>query len=276
VLTDAQRSELATSGTTRLSGLVDRPVAEEMVERMWRMLANRGVDRTDRATWPIGPPGNLQGLRQGGAFDRFGTPALHEVLDELLGAGAWHGDAHWGPSLITFPQPGPWVLPHKVWHFDLPGRGAPDRLDVARCFGFASDVDPEGGGTLVVEGSHELVRRMVASAREHDAGSSSDLRKRLARRHPWFNALLTEGGDRRAQFMDDGDEIDGVPVRVAELTGRAGDVTVMLPWTMHNLSMNCSDVPRVMVTQSFYGAHHEWYRGEGGSSDGLDRRLTPW
>ena len=78
--------------------------------------------------------------------------------------GARAADQAWGPALVTFPQPGPWTLPHKVWHVDLPGRGVPDTAGAVRLFGYASDVVTWGGATLVVEGSHELVRRMVAAA----------------------------------------------------------------------------------------------------------------
>jgi hypothetical protein len=39
---------------------------------------------------------------------------------------------------------------------------------------------------------------------------------------------------------------------VVELTAEAGDVVVMLPWTMHNLAMNCAATPRFMVTHSIY------------------------
>jgi len=59
--------------------------------------------------------------------------------------------------------------------------------------------------------------------------------------------------------MVDGDEIDGVRVRVAELTGEAGDVTVMLPWTMHNFSMNCSPEPRLMVTHTVLRNDQRFY-----------------
>jgi ectoine hydroxylase-related dioxygenase (phytanoyl-CoA dioxygenase family) len=45
-----------------------------------------------------------------------------------------------------------------------------------------------------------------------------------------------------------------VRVRVAELTGEAGDVVVMLPWTLHGLAMNCSPAPRFMVTHSLFAA----------------------
>lgn len=170
----------------------------------------------------------------------------------MLGAGAWRSTQPWGPALVTFPEPGPWTLPHKVWHFDLPGRGDPDRPAALRLFGYVSDVAPQGGGTVVVEGTHELVRRLVAAAPDHDAGESARLRRTLAARSPWFRALCREGGDRIHRFMTDGDEVDGVRVRVTELTGRAGDVVAMLPWTMHNLAMNCRPDPRFMVTHSIF------------------------
>ena len=59
-----------------------------------------------------------------------------------------------------------------------------------------------------------------------------------------------EPAERVRRFMVDGDEIDGVRVRVAELTAGAGDVVAMLPWTLHNFSMNCAAVPRFMVTHT--------------------------
>ena len=52
-------------------------------------------------------------------------------------------------------------------------------VQAVRLFGYASDVVSGAGATLVVEGSHELVRRMVAAAPGHDAGGSAVLRKKL-------------------------------------------------------------------------------------------------
>jgi hypothetical protein len=89
---------------------------------------------------------------------------------------------------------------------------------------------------------------MVTNSPDYIAGSSAELRNRLNLTYPWFAALAREGGDRVARFMIDGDEIDGVRVRVVELTGSAGDVTMMLPWTMHSMAMNCRSNPRFMVT----------------------------
>jgi hypothetical protein len=224
-----------------------------MADRIWTLLSRRGIHRDDPGTWPAGGLSKNQGIRHGKVFDAYNGPRTAAIVDGFLGEGAWDATEGWGPALITFPQAGAWVVPHRSWHFDLPGRSDPDLPAAARLFGYATEVGPRRGGTLVVEGSHELVRRMVAASPDQDAGSSSDLRQRLVARHPWFRALCREGdGDRLRQLMVDGDEIDGVRVRVAELTGEPGDLAVMLPWTMHNRSMNGAAAPRFMVTHSIY------------------------
>ena len=264
MLTAGQWEELRTTGVTRVRGVVEPRDIETMTDRVWALFERRGIRRDDRSTWPTGFAAKNQPLRQSGALNLFANDLTAALTDDLLGAGAWTDSEAWGPALVTWPQPGPWMVPHKSWHFDVPGRGNPDRPEVARLFGFVSAVGPRGGGTLVVAGSHELVRRLVESSPERDAGQSTDLRKALNRRSRWFAALTgkgTDGTDGVQQFMLDGDEVDGVRVRVVELTGEPGDVTVMLPWTMHNMSMNCATQPRLMVThtvlrhdQRFYSA----------------------
>ena len=252
MLTDEQRHQLTTTGVLRIPAVLPRTTADEMADAVWASLVARGVQRDDPASWPSGFVAKLQSLSGARAFDKFRTPPVAALADDLLGPERWTDDSRWGPALVTFPEPGPWTVPHKVWHLDLPGRGDPERPAAVRLFGYVTDVVSHGGGTLVVEGSHELVRRMVIAAPDGEAGSSAEVRKALIARHPWFRALCKEGGERVAQFMVDGDEIDGVRVRVAELTAAAGDVVTMLQWTMHNLSMNCADAPRFMVTHSIY------------------------
>ena len=255
MLTVGQRTQLDTTGVARIPGVVDRAAVERMADAVWASLAARGIDRARSETWPTGFLGKHQSLRRARVFDAFATELTTAIVDDLLGAGTWHAGDAWGPALVTFPEPGPWTVPQKIWHFDLPGRGDPDRPNVVRLFGYVTDVVALGGGTVVVEGSHELVRRMVAASADHDAGNSAELRRKLIAAHPWFRALCREGGDggdRIQQLMTDGDEIDGVRVRVVELTARVGDMVVMLPWTLHNLSMNCADAPRFMVTHTLH------------------------
>jgi hypothetical protein len=41
-------------------------------------------------------------------------------------------------------------------------------------------------------------------------------------------------------------DLDGLPVRVVELTGRAGDVDLTHPWILHSIASNATDAPRIM------------------------------
>jgi hypothetical protein len=260
MLTVTQRSELASRGLTYLHAVISRDQAATIEDRIWAFLAKRGIDRTDRTTWPPGGlMSGLQGLRQAGAFAPFSNARLFAVVDQLLGAGTWTKPRQEGQALLSFPQPEPWEIPHKVWHFDLPAKGPIDCFHAVRVFGYAATVAPRGGGTLLVEGSPELVRRMVERSPDHNAGQSADVRRRLAARSPWFKALTSAGSDRIAQFMIDGDEIDGVRVRVIEATGEPGDVCIMHPWMLHNIANNCADRPRMMMTQTFLRDDNVYY-----------------
>ena len=96
--------------------------------------------------------------------------------------------------------------------------------------------------------------RMVATSPDLDAGKSAIVKRELRKRYPWFKAPSLEPT-----------VIDGVTVRVRELTGEAGDVAFMLPWTLHNVSLNCADQPRFMVTHTVYS---------GARSDGVAAEIA--
>jgi len=258
MLDQAQLDDLHGRGWTTVAGVVAPGEVESMLDLVWDFLESRGLVRDDPTTWPE-TVGKLQPLRKAGVFDPFLGPALDAIADQLMGAGRWTSLNTRPQALITMPFIGPWQLPHKVWHLDLPGRAPTEGLAAVRYFGLLDDVDPRGGGTLVVEGSHELVRRMVAANPERDAGSSSDLRKQL-RQHEFFARLAQPNPD-TAEFMDTGAVIDGVKVRVGELTGRAGDLVVMHPWLMHNIAMNASNRPRIAMSHSAYTTDVSFYGG---------------
>ena len=162
MLTAAQLDELQTRGLTYLRALISSEQAAAIEDRIWTFLARRRIDRTDRATWPLGGlMSHVQGLRDAGVFAPFANDALFAVVDQLLGRDTWTKPRQDGQALISFPQPEPWEVPHKTWHFDLPAKGAVDTFQAVRVFGYAATVEPRGGATLLVEGSPELVRRMV-------------------------------------------------------------------------------------------------------------------
>lgn len=59
--------------------------------------------------------------------------------------------------------------------------------------------------------------------------------------------------------MVEGDLVDGVDVRVVELTGEPGDLVVMHPWLLHNISMNVADTPRMMTSFSAFKPAYQPY-----------------
>ena len=52
--------------------------------------------------------------------------------------------------------------------------------------------------------------------------------------------------DRIESFMHEETDIDGVPVRVVELTGEPGDMVFCHPCVLHCAAPNCGDHPRFM------------------------------
>ena len=260
MLSAEQQSELKMRGLTFVRAAVAPADAAEMERRIWVFLKKRGIDRDDRSTWPHGGlMSHVQGLRQAKVFAPFSNARMFAIVDQLLGAQTWSRWRQEGQALLSFPDEGAWHVPHRIWHFDMPARGPTDRFDAIRVFGYAATVAPRGGATLMVEGSPELVRRMIERSPKRDAGGSADVRRRLIAQSPWFRALTSPDGDRIKPFMEDGDEIDGVRVRVIEATGAAGDVCLMHPWTMHNTAKNCSDRPRMMMTQTYARDDNAFY-----------------
>jgi hypothetical protein len=58
----------------------------------------------------------------------------------------------------------------------------------------------------------------------------------------------TEPGpeDRVAAFMERATDVDGVPLRVHEMTGEPGDAYLLHPLLAHSAAPNALDAPRVM------------------------------
>ncbi|MCX6019939.1 MAG: phytanoyl-CoA dioxygenase family protein [Chloroflexi bacterium] len=262
MLTDKQLTDFKRSGCMRLCAAFSEFAAQNICQHIWNFLAQRsGVHRDDPTTWAAARTNGFQALTQSHAFDELAGTALTNAFDHILGHGRWQSPQHWGMPLITFPQSKKWRLPHSHWHLDFAARRIGDSLPGLRALAFLAPVESHGGGTLVLEGSHTLVERLVTDGRAN-AGHSADIRKMLARSNAWLRALWnpenadstadSTDAERELRFMIDGTTIDGVHLRVVELTGAPGDAVVMHPWTLHAASPNCAAHPRMMLSSSVF------------------------
>ena len=76
------------------------------------------------------------------------------------------------------------------------------------------------------------------------------MRARLLQKQPYVHALHTSGddGERIERFMRSAEDVDGIPLRVVEATGDAGDVILVHPLVMHVAAPNNAAEPRFMVS----------------------------
>jgi hypothetical protein len=252
-LSKAQRTRFEDRGLLKLEGFVPRRRADTMADTLWKALAQRHhIHRRDRSTWTQERPMHFQALQKSGAFSALATPEVRALADELLGRGQWAEPPYWGQPLVCFPTQQRWEIPNKNWHLDLPAHPQRFRLPIARFFLLLAPLEPRGGGTLVVAGSHRLVERLADQAQVEL--SSSVMRKHLAGTHRWFGELMSPTRDfsRARRFMAQPTVVDGVPVQVEEITGDPGDVFVMHAAALHSLSPNNRETPRLALAQSIF------------------------
>lgn len=260
---------LERDGVVRLRGVISPAMIEAMRARVWRVLATRGVEREQRATWCAGgalPLVELAGaLRSGpGTDELLWEIGRDEVFAELgatveraiaaaLGVATWVSvDAPSGglaaPNLPLARAQG-WRVPHAAWHVDEPTmRGQRDAWGLL-AFVCLDDVVAGGGATVAIAGSH---RRLLALADElepaHGVLTTDAALAALAQRDAWFAALMAEPSEARdamvAREHDEG-------LRVMELTGAAGDVVLMDPRCLHTVAANVSARARLTMRMVF-------------------------
>jgi ectoine hydroxylase-related dioxygenase (phytanoyl-CoA dioxygenase family) len=252
MLTMDQRDEFDRTGLLRLSGVIPAADAHAMADRIWSFLSRQsGVDRHDPATWSTTQPTGFQPVSRAGELDGVRSDLLRAAVDDLIGT----SDVHWERPriLMTFPDAEtPWTVPSGGWHFDyIPPQVEPG-LRALQVFVVLTEVLPHGGGTLVLTGSHRLVGKYVA-----DTGLDPrprPVRSHLASRDPWLRELWSDPGSTagpdggRDQRLIAGAEVDGVPLRVVEATGNAGDVYLMHSDCFHAVASNARTTPRIMAT----------------------------
>jgi GT2 family glycosyltransferase len=244
-LSPEQRDRFERDGFVKVVGAFD---ATGMEERMWEFFARRGVDRHDRATWPLGDARHLQKLLREAVFMPIGGRRTSTAIDDLLGPGRWLRPEHWGELLVTFPErPGRrWTIP-TLWHTDAAYTEPLHPLSGVMVFTFLNRVGHRGGGTLVLAGSHRLIARFVSGRPGVQQEKAAVIRRSFYASHPWLTALVedTDAHGRYERFSQEID-IDGIGIRLVELTGDPGDIVITHPLIAHSFSLNCGSEPRFM------------------------------
>ncbi len=253
MLAPDQQREFEERGLVRIRGAFPTDAAMAMEDQIWNALGKRfGVSPNDPATWQLPLGLKLQGLKPHRVFHPIGSEATLGALDDLLSEG-WAKPPNWGQFLVTFPgdTTQPWTVPYRVWHTDFGYGSPPEPLFGALVFSFQSEVPPRRGATLVVAGSHRVVRNFLAKRRDMTRVKMKVARKVLLQSDPWLKALSSEedDSDRVERFMRKKSTVGDVPVRVVELTGEPGDVVLAHPWMLHAGSPNCGNRPRFMRVQ---------------------------
>lgn len=248
-----------------MPGAIEKSVADEMLRTIWNCLRERyHIHRDVPDTWPqpeIRTAMQISGahrftgthhLPKSVTFAQIGNAIVRGAVDDLLGIGNWQRPDRWGTLLLAFPETtGRWHLPSTNWHLDFPVSRSTSRLDAVRIFTCLAKLRPLGGGTLFVSGSHRLVNKLAG---EGERLASAEARKRLVRAYPWVKALCSrnETDNRVQRFMNKGTVVDGVEVRVVEMTGEPGDVILTHPMILHAPALNCSSLPRFVLSTTAF------------------------
>lgn len=180
---------------------------------------------------------------------------MSRVLDDLLGEGLWRSDHETrscGTVFASLPRNGAgdaWTVAGD-WHWDQgENRHLPRYTGLQVCT-LLSDADHGAGGTLFVSGSHHFVAAHYERTRGRFSDNYSAARMQsFFRTEEWFREL--DGGAvpkaaRVATFMERATTVDGIGLRVHEMTGKAGDAYFLHPLLVHAGPPNRGRGPRIM------------------------------
>ena len=173
---------------------------------------------------------------------------LVDALDAIFGPDGWLPPSP-PQILLSFPTRGPWRMP-TGWHIDF-GLDKPTwPVFALKMFALLDDVRPEGGGTLLLAGSHRLVEHL---AMEH--GRPVDPfggEERLLDPLPAVRALLA--GTAHRDQLGKSFKAHDMELRPVEITGQAGDIVLTHMHVFHSPAPNVTDRPRQMLANAFRSA----------------------
>lgn len=231
ILPPERLHEFDRRGVVRIPGLLSADRVSRAREHVQRRLTRM----------PCGPISNkhpdIEGLLE--------DPALLDVVETLLDGVEYERtkSAKRPQILVTLPNSDRWTVPGG-WHADLP-RLASGRRPGVQVFMCLDTVQPRGGGTLVIAGSHRLLN-------DGQLLKVKNFRPRLCR-DPFFRELYSEAEADvdRAQLLGRRGTVDDIELEVMEMTGAPGDAYLLDPRVLHTGAPNAAAHPRIMATHRF-------------------------
>jgi ectoine hydroxylase-related dioxygenase (phytanoyl-CoA dioxygenase family) len=246
-LTETQLQTFRDVGIVRLPGFIPAGLVDPAREQVYQRLENGGFWRGDRWVTPEDPAAGRKRLKRAlkncarsRTFENLLVPEAFRIAEQLCEHRQVQPTSPRTQLLFTPPGAPRWTVPHSIWHLDVPRLGDLEPPGV-QLFTFLDRVEPGGGGTLLVAGSHRL---------ENDAGilGSKEVKRRL-KRHDYFRDLMDKNVPDRSRFITEIALLDNVSLQVTELTGSPGDAYFTDLRLLHSLGPNASERPRLMVTQ---------------------------
>jgi Phytanoyl-CoA dioxygenase (PhyH) len=259
-LSPEQLDEFDRRGVLRLTGLFSADRVRRAREHVQLRLARSGLwkngawrlsEAANRPQWPDTglKVSRVIGNKHPDVEALLEEPALLHVVAALLDGHPFDRTIHRRPQvLFTLPNSHTWTVPTH-WHVDIP-RLASRRRPGVQLFMFLDMVEPRGGGTLVIAGSHRLLNGgQFLKVKE--------INRRLCQEAAFFRELYgqaTVGVGDRAGLLELTASVGDVGLEVMELTGAPGDAYFTDLRVLHTAAPNATDQPRVMATHRFVRA----------------------
>lgn len=271
VLSNEQVEHFIEYGYVKLEAAYPRKQALAALEHVWEQAEKHGVKKDDPSTWTI-PLLQIQESYNTPAFQECATERLFDAIGDLEGHGrgmtyeTFKSDGWgWWPINFSAGADQPWNVPTRGWHWDGQHfrhfvNSREQGLLIICVF---SDIGPHGGGTLVAEGTHNLVARLLQQF--PDGVEQQEALRQFTTSHPWIADLTgRQSPNGQSEHIDPSrDETrverlmentfvdsDGTRLRVAETTASVGDVLLCHPFVYHSSSQNHSGVPRFICNRT--------------------------
>lgn len=236
------------TGAVRADGAFTSAEATDIREVVWRHIEERSAVRYGRPeTWSAASAGSF-GLSSLVRRPEFAAvtqnPSVRDALRTIFDGEVW--EALGFKVLLTFPEKAAWVMP-RGWHVDFGLERPTWPAFAVKIFAFFDTVEPEGGGTLVMEGSHRLHERFAAETSQDLASPAAH--HELMHKHKWVERVVRGGraAHPMRELIGEWNDVDGIPLRVTELTGRPGDVVLTHMHVLHSPAPNAGTRPRQML-----------------------------